>query len=511
MEIAPGMRSDARSRVWAQIEAAWLAGEYTTAKAILEEHPASAERDLLLAQLYLRLGLYEEVLRITAGSTGNTSVRDGDRARAAAFSAVALAALNRPEQALAAIAASRAGAADRAVAAELRFNEALVTWMLGDVQRSSELISHDVEGGCPDMDASLAARFFMLRGWQFAARERYRDQARALLDAIHRLESAQPQNVGLLAWCVFPLGALVRDLPIRAALDAVQRLESSLNWCADLHMAHVQTVRAVAWALTLQGEYIRAFRMFESAGLLARTPIAKMLVHTDHAHCARFSEQDVVADAQIAEVEELVRAHDWSQSTWEEARALIGAAELLAPRDTHRARNILELAQTLRPSMARNAGYAHDRRLSAHADYADALIRQATGDRRTAARRAKRAFDVFHVIGFDWQAARCALLLHKLGQGDEWLTQAQQSIETYPRSYVAQEIEKYRQRDPLRALTARQREVVGLLRRGNTIGEIAGALNLSPNTVRVHITRIHNAFGVDRRSQLLAALAREGL
>jgi DNA-binding CsgD family transcriptional regulator len=456
----------------------------------------------------LRLGQYGNVLSRLGWARQDGIFSDAvDAARAWAFEAVAYACLGRGAQAYEAIARSRITIADANVAAELRLNDALVSWMLGDLPRAGEIIDADIARGCAGIDTSLAARFFMLHGWLCAAQERYVDQAHALLDAIARLESAPRLDTGLLAWAVFPLAALVRDLNIPFALEVVQRLEESLSWTEDLAMAHFQTVRAVAWAFTLRGEYIRAFRKFSAAQLIAPSPIAKMLAHTDHAHCARFCGQDIVADAQIAELEDLVRSYDWSKAVWEEARALVGAAELVAGRDACRALEILEQAEMLRPAMARNAGYVHDRRLGAHADYADALVREASGDRRVAAHRAKRAYAVFHAIGYDWQAARCALLLYKLAQGDEWLTRAQESISAYPRSYVAQEISKCGDRDPLQTLTARQREVVEYLRRGSTIDQIARELRVSPNTVRVHITRIHHAFGVERRSQLLAKLA----
>lgn len=503
------MQPRASGHGWlAEVESAWLGGEITSAKLLLERRPASTQRDLFLAQVYLRLGQHDDVLSLFGCARQDGIFVDAvDAARACGFEAVAFACLGRGAQAYEAIARSRTPVTDANIAAELRLNDALVCWMLGDLPRATEIIGDDIARGCAHVDASLAARFFMLHGWLCAAQERYVDQAYALLEAIARLQSAPRLDTGLMAWAVFPLAALVRDLDIPFALEAVQRLEESLAWTPDIAMAHFQTVRAVAWAFTLRGDYIRAFRKFNAAQLIAPTPIAKMLAHTDHAHCARFCGQDIVADAQIAELEDLVRNFDWSKAVWEEARALVGAAELIAARDVCRALEILEQAEMLRPAMARNAGYVHDRRLGAHADYADALIREASGDRRIAAHRAKRGYEVFHAIGYDWQAARCALLLHTLAQGDEWLARAQESIAAYPRSYLAQEIANCSRRDPLQTLTARQREIVEYLRRGSTIDQIARDLRVSPNTVRVHITRIHHAFGVERRSQLLAALA----
>jgi PAS domain S-box-containing protein len=52
----------------------------------------------------------------------------------------------------------------------------------------------------------------------------------------------------------------------------------------------------------------------------------------------------------------------------------------------------------------------------------------------------------------------------------------------------------------LAALTAREREVLDLICKGQTDAEIAGALKLSRNTVRNHVATLYSKIGVNRRS-----------
>jgi DNA-binding NarL/FixJ family response regulator len=67
------------------------------------------------------------------------------------------------------------------------------------------------------------------------------------------------------------------------------------------------------------------------------------------------------------------------------------------------------------------------------------------------------------------------------------------------------------QRDPLRSaadLTLRQQEVLQLLAKGNSNRDIAQALGMSENTVKVHLSAVFRSLGVSSRTE--AALAARG-
>lgn len=58
------------------------------------------------------------------------------------------------------------------------------------------------------------------------------------------------------------------------------------------------------------------------------------------------------------------------------------------------------------------------------------------------------------------------------------------------------------------ALTPMQRKVMLLLSKGKSNKEIANELQLSANTIKVHVTKILKKFGVSSRAQAIAAIRR---
>jgi two-component system nitrate/nitrite response regulator NarL len=75
-------------------------------------------------------------------------------------------------------------------------------------------------------------------------------------------------------------------------------------------------------------------------------------------------------------------------------------------------------------------------------------------------------------------------------------------------SGVAREI---RLRDGCPLLTPREREVLGLIAEGRRTAEIAGALHLSPTTVKTHLGNAYEKLGVSDRAAAVAAGMRRGL
>jgi DNA-binding CsgD family transcriptional regulator len=59
----------------------------------------------------------------------------------------------------------------------------------------------------------------------------------------------------------------------------------------------------------------------------------------------------------------------------------------------------------------------------------------------------------------------------------------------------------------LHSLSRREREVARLLLRGRHTGEIAGALHISPHTLRDHVKAVFNKVGVRHRAELMALAA----
>ena len=62
-------------------------------------------------------------------------------------------------------------------------------------------------------------------------------------------------------------------------------------------------------------------------------------------------------------------------------------------------------------------------------------------------------------------------------------------------------------KERLGQLTARQREVLDLVRRGHTNREIATALDITEDGVKAHLSRLYLRYGVSNRIELLGAAA----
>ncbi|HVA33012.1 MAG TPA: helix-turn-helix transcriptional regulator, partial [Candidatus Baltobacteraceae bacterium] len=148
--------------------------------------------------------------------------------------------------------------------------------------------------------------------------------------------------------------------------------------------------------------------------------------------------------------------------------------------------------------------------LTALAGVAKAAISAARNDVNGVRRAAKAAFDVYDGLGMQWRAGWCAVMLYRAGCGNEWLRVAKNCVESYPRSFIAEEIGRLEHRQCQSHnpdLTARQREIFALLMDGRTIDEIADLLSCSRNTVRIHVGAVYRKLGVRNRVELLTQVA----
>ena len=60
-------------------------------------------------------------------------------------------------------------------------------------------------------------------------------------------------------------------------------------------------------------------------------------------------------------------------------------------------------------------------------------------------------------------------------------------------------------------LSAREREVLNRIARGQTIPAIAGELFVAPSTVKTHVQRLYEKLGVSDRAAAVAEAMRQGL
>lgn len=497
----------------------FLQGRYSDALGAVRSEPASSDRALLMARILLRQNDFRNVRTVVAEArAGGLFNDDASRALSSGYDLFAAAALNTDDvDGLAAVAASRI---DRmpAVRGEVEYHIAAAYWMTGN-NRAASIVNRYLSGHHAATPANVIARFRLLKAWQFATQAQYVHQATAIIQTLRELFAAPERDVGLCASAAQSLCSLARDLHIPRAVSMIVDTEETLPWSADLAVPHLQVLRMLGWTRAMQGDYITAIRHMRGAarladGVLARPSdvhgsheISALLVSLDQAWVATISHQDIHAEAALADAAAYLR-QDWSTALGDEAAAFVLAAELFAQREPAIAAHALDLARHARARVPRNSAYANDERLGALIDFADALIREARGDRRMARLRAQRAFEVFSAIEFSWRAARCALLLYRVTGEKPWLDAARSGAEMYPRSFIAAEFERFDERGltPEDQLTPRQREVFELLKRGLSNDEIAAELSCSPHTVRIHKNVIYRVFGVPKRSGLQGLL-----
>lgn len=474
-------------------------------------------------ELALAQARYDDAERSAAGRAGDARLRahvriavrrlEYDRvlhligetpdADHAAYAAFAAAALRRRE--LARTFLLRAGQrSSPGPSAESDYYVAGALWMLGDVSEATMIASRYQHAPVPEVSAVLRARFRILGSWIVAHDHQFAMQMNLLLSAIADLEAADVLDLGVLAAATQSLSALAFDLLAPEAITAIERLYRSVSWPDTLRAPLFQTLRLLAWAKAMEGDYITAFRLLDRGRLAAHDDLSVFFSHLDAARIALISQHPLYARAHLEDAGEYIE-RDLTSAWGDEVEAYLLAAELFAPIDVARAQRCIERST----EMGGNTGYAHDARAAAMRDYADARIRHVRGERRISAHRAQRALLAFESMNYQWRAARCALLLHALTGKDHWLERARAASTAHPRSFLAGEFQERAtagQTDVDDLLTPRQRDVLARLRQGAQIAEVARQLGMSPNTVRIHIGRIYRALGVRDRFGLLKRL-----
>jgi DNA-binding NarL/FixJ family response regulator len=91
--------------------------------------------------------------------------------------------------------------------------------------------------------------------------------------------------------------------------------------------------------------------------------------------------------------------------------------------------------------------------------------------------------------------------------GEAWMQRRLSGLLVEELARLARRVED----QPESCLSAREREVLGLLGRGLTNGEIARTLFLSPYTVKIHVSNILRKLGVPNRTEAALFAVRRGL
>ena len=337
------------------------------------------------------------------------------------------------------------------------------------------------------------AAFPLLRGWLFGAAGQLPQQAAVTSQALSTLLSADAGDQYLIGNAALTLSGLAREMP---STEAHRLLEQSLSRIggetAAYTLLHVR--RALAQIEALHGRYPTALRHLTFAGEFARESVDRAFLHFDYALIATWAKQSAAAEAAFDVACAALENVDFATRTDESAYVLTVAAVAAAAIKPEAARAFAARAKVVIPELSLRWGQSHHARSSAFVDEAIALT---TDDRDVVVELGTRAGETFERLGSMWRAGRLAERLYTLTGHVAYRRRAERLLEAYPNGPLTPS-------DDQVTLPPRLREILTMLNRGDSIDHIAFELDISPNTVRKHVTRLHARYGVTRRAQLLA-------
>jgi DNA-binding CsgD family transcriptional regulator len=339
--------------------------------------------------------------------------------------------------------------------------------------------------------------------------ERLSDHAERCVEILSLLDPKTHELSGVRAYATFNLAILARELYIPEALPHIERHLQGLPWPEDYQVSLFQTLKAVAWAHALQGDYFNAFRYLKRASEFAATAPWKTVAACDRSLLARCFGERGWSRVELDEAEQLAASVDW-RTSGEERIALLLLAELFAEIDTARSSMYLAQYRSLGDLHFGGRFHRHDVRFPAFAQYSTGIVELALGNRARGLAELQEARTVFDRLGYDFRAARCLVAEYRV-TGDRGLLPAiDEKLQHYRQSWLANGLALQTQR-PKPPLSPMQQTVFDELCQGKTTAQIATTLARSEYTVNNHIREIFRVFEVKSRAALLAKVARQGL
>ncbi len=347
------------------------------------------------------------------------------------------------------------------------------------------------------------ARYLVVRGLIAAANDDFPAQANFTSQALDVLESRAPESIYLIANAARILAVLSRDI---SCVDAFARLERLLKAVGDddgFTGSRFHVIRSLAWSHALSGRYPTAMRFVLRATCEATSDMQRLYAHLDQASIAVFAHEQRSASALAAyeAAREILLSIPWESVMTDDLAALPLASQVAAEFGAFDdAKRYCEMAAAGRGRMFARIGMAHDGRYDALVHEAVALA-YASDDRRKSISAAADAYEAHKRLGFDWRAARMAILLYQMTHTPKWKSRALTHLEAYPTGPFHRILQRPR------TLTKRQEDVLKLVRLGFDDHHIARDLGISYKTVRIHLGRLFTWYGVKSKSALMAKAA----
>jgi DNA-binding CsgD family transcriptional regulator len=350
-------------------------------------------------------------------------------------------------------------------------------------------------------DPAIRARFLILQGFlEVAQYESFAKQADLTRQALTILKAEAPEELYLIANAMQILAHLSREMPLIESVIELEGLNKSISWTSGLLHARFHTLRTLGWARAVNGDKLGGLRSAARALNCASNDVLRMFAHLDYASVAIFAGERISAHAQFDLARDCVDSIDWSTVNGDNIVALPLAAEVAAElRESELAQRYCEMALKYQPNISKHFLLSHGHRLRALIGSAIALS-YVDADRPRAMLEAIDAHAYFARVGFEWRAARMALLLHQLTRRREWRARAAEHLAHYPASPFDRLLDSTGVAH--RTLTRRQLDVLELISSGHNDHEICEELDMSFGTLRVHVSKLLRHFAAKNRTEL---------
>jgi DNA-binding CsgD family transcriptional regulator/tetratricopeptide (TPR) repeat protein len=492
---------------------AWFAGAF---ERCLELCAAARPRDAE-SKMHLALVSARALLRLARADEALTALRDAAAIPCKTDEAMTVRMLTGAayvlrgdlEQGLDLLVAAQADAAGahRTIQSEIALNIALAQYGRGRFDEAERALN------AVESDSDIVfARALQYRGWLAFARA---DSARAttfFVSALHHHDRCRHHDRFVEVGCIRSLAHLAVERLDRRTWSIVEDRRARLEWPGtELAAARFWiTYCAATFASDVQGNLLAAAREAREAERIAPTEAYRVQAQCKRAAIARCAGEPLSQRDHVDAAAELYAALAPSELAGDEAIVpLILAEELANAGCAIEARSAFDtFVKVSRASplvwMRRwPTTYAYQRLVEAH-------VLECGGERRTAARRYREAFDLYTKLGYKRRAVNAALRLARIFAAPDAVRYADVHTRRLPaQSWLRREAHAVNQ--PALNLTAVQREVLGLICQGKSNPDIARMRKRSLHTIRNLVARLFVIFAVSSREELAVECVRRGL
>lgn len=284
------------------------------------------------------------------------------------------------------------------------------------------------------------------------------------------------------------------------------------SWEKDPELIGFLTMKALAWAKALQGDYFSTFRYLKQCVMDAPNDAWRTMVLCERAYFAHARGENIWYRQELSDAEEIAEAVDWERLDDESVVTLLLLAQLTGQISPDKGSRYLARFQGLRTIKSARSPLGEDRLFQALVDFSIGVVETHLRNNKSAATHLNAAMKTYQTGELGWRAARCALRLFDLKRKPAYLELAERGLRDYPKSWLADDLRHCRARNPrFYGLSPMQDRVFRLLCEGMNNGEIASQLGIAAATAANHAKAVLKAFGVSSRHALLAETMRRGI